>query len=172
MHSQRIMSESNKDETEENKSEEIQDPLYSIKACTESTPTLYANKCLNNIFLFEQKEYQLNSFAKNKAEDILIQYSEKTDYGEITSSRLFLGLTKNADELFSNKTFHFYEFNVDIDEETLYDNEFYYLDAIHDSKSIFISLKNDRNKENQYLFSINSHSSMVELYDFNNDKNN
>ena len=159
-------------QSEGTESDEIQDILNSIYACTNYIPTINEKECLNNIFLFEQKEYQLNSFTKNKAEDILIQYSEKIDYGETTSSRLFFGLTKDGDELFSNKTSHFNEFNIDIDEETIYENEFYYLKAIQDSKSIFVSLKNDRNKGNQYLFSINSYYSMVELYDFNNDKNN
>ena len=42
---------------------------------------------------------------------------------------------------------------------------------IQDSKSLFISIKNDNNKGNQYLFSINSFYSMVELYDLNNKDN-
>ena len=41
---------------------------------------------------------------------------------------------------------------------------------MQDSKNLFISFKND--KKNQYLFSINSYNSMVELYDLNNDNNN
>ena len=42
---------------------------------------------------------------------------------------------------------------------------------IQDSKSLFISIKNN-SRGNPYLFSINSYNSIVELYDLNNDNNN
>ena len=60
-------------QSEGTESDEIQDILNSIYAYTNYIPTINEKECLNNIFLFEKKEYQLNSFTKNKAEDILIQ---------------------------------------------------------------------------------------------------
>ena len=150
------------------------DPSSNIYSCIENGNELSLNNrnCFNNILVFDQKNYQVNSFAKNKNGDILIQFSEHTNYSESSSSRLFYGLTKDGRYFFSNKSSYSNEVNVDIDEETFYDNEFYYLDAIRNSKSLFVSIRNTPNKENQYLFSINSYNSMVELYDLNNDNNN
>ena len=39
----------------------------------------------------------------------------------------------------------------------------------YESKNIFISLKDDINKVNQYLFSVSSYKTLTELYDLNND---
>ena len=63
------------------------------------------------------------------------------------------------------------EFNIKIEEEFLENSDFLNLYKIQDSKSLFVSIKNI-NKKNQYLFSINSYDSMVELYDLNNNDNN
>jgi hypothetical protein len=43
--------------------------------------------------------------------------------------------------------------------------------GIYNSLNLFVSIKNDPNKGNQYLFSINSYYSTVELYNFNNGNN-
>ena len=43
--------------------------------------------------------------------------------------------------------------------------------GIYNSINLFASIKNDPNKGNQYLFSLNSYYSTVELYNFNNDNN-
>ena len=141
---------------------------FGFTACQEN-PIISNNKCFNNILLFEQKKYQENSFAINKNGDFLVQYNEYITYNKLTSSRLFYGLKKNGSYFFSNKSSFSQEFNITIDEEILDD-----LDLLEnqDSKNLFVSLKNDISKKNQYLFSINSYDSMVELYDLNNDNNN
>ena len=130
---------------------------------------LTQTQCFNNIFKFDHKNYQSNNFARNKNGDLVLEFSEDN---EISSSRLFYGLTKDGRYLFSNESSYSNEFNVVIEEETFYDNDFYYLDKIKKSKNLFISIKNSPINGNQYLFSINSYNSMVELYDLNNDNNN
>ena len=136
-------------------------------------PNINNKECFNNILIFNQKKYQVNNFATNKNGDILIQYNEySNNYEEKNSSRLFYGLTKNGNNFFSDKSSYIREFNISIDEDILEDSDFLNLYEIQDSKSLFVSIKNDINRGNQYLFSINSYNSMVELYDLNNDNNN
>ena len=150
----------------------LSDPFANIYSCKENELSVNNKNCFNNILVFDQKKYQVNSFAKNKNGDILIQFSEQVKYDEHSFSRLFYGLTKEGKYFFSNKTSYSNEVNVDNDEEKFYNNTFYSLDSIINSKSLFVSILNAPNKENQYLFSINSFNSMVELYDLNNDNNN
>ena len=150
-------------------SEDVPEIFINILSCVEEEPTISNKKCLNNNIRFEQKKYQMNNFAKKENEDFLLQISEQKKYD---SARLFYGLTNEGRYFFSNESSYSDEFNVDIDEETFIDNEFYFLNPIKDSKNLFVSIKNSPNKENKYLFSINSYNSMVELYDLNNDDNN
>ena len=129
-------------------------------------------ECSNyNMLIFNHKVYQLNGFAKNKNGDVLIQYNEYNNIEEINPFRLFYGLTKDGGYFFSNKSSYTHEFNINISEDILEYSDFLNSYKIQDSKSLFISIKNDNNKGNQYLFSINSFYSMVELYDLNNKDN-
>jgi len=80
--------------------EEFQDPLFNIDAC-DSNPIYINNElCFNNIIIFDRKNFQLNNFAKNSNEDMLVQFTENTNYGEQFSSRLFYGLTKEGKNFF------------------------------------------------------------------------
>ena len=75
-------------------------------------------------------------------------------------------LSKNDRYCFSNEPSYTKEENIDIDE--IIDIEGYYnYYKIYDSKNLFVTIKNDVNRENQYLFSINSYNSIVELHNFN-----
>ena len=134
-------------------------------------PYISNKECFNNIIMFNHKKYQVNNFAANKNGDILIQYNEYNNNEEYNSSRLFYGLTKDGSNFFLNQSSYTSEFNINIDEEILEYSDFLNIYKIQDSKSLFVSMKND-NKKNQYLFSINSYNSMVELYDLNNNNNN
>ena len=105
--------------------EEFKDPLFNIDACdgNDGNPLAINNQlCFNNIVTFDQKNYQLNDFAKNSNDDILIQFSEYTSYGTQSCSRLFYGFTKEGKNFFSNKSSYSNEFNIDIDQDTFYDN--------------------------------------------------
>jgi len=154
--------------------EENRDPLSNIDACINGGGYLtISNKyCFNNVSIFNQKKYQINNFAKNINEDFTIQFSEDSNYGDETNFRLFHGLTNEGRYLFKNESSYSNEFNINIDEDTFYDNDFYYINPIKDSKNLFVNIKNTPNKKYQYLFSINSYNSMVELYDLNKDNNN
>ena len=60
---------------------------------------------------------------------------------------------------------------MDVDVDEIRDEYgLYNLDEIN-SLNLFVTIKNDPNKANQYLFSINSYSSLVELYNFNDENN-
>ena len=154
--------------------EENRDPLSNIDACINGGGYLTINNkyCFNNVSIFNQKKYQINNFAKNINEDFTIQFSEDSNYGDETNFRLFYGLTNEGRYLFKNESSYSNEFNINIDEDTFYDNDFYYINPIKDSKNLFVNIKNTPNKKYQYLFSINSYNSMVELYDLNKDNNN
>ena len=125
---------------------------------------LREEKCFNNILKFDNKNYQANNFAKNKNGDLVIEFSEDN---EISSSRLFYGLTKDGRYFFKNHTSYTYELNIN--NEDFLENYNYY--GIYNSLNLFVSIKNEPNKGNQYLFSINSYYSAVELYNFNHDNN-
>ena len=122
------------------------------------------DQCFNNIMILDNKNYQANNFAKNKNGDSVVEFSEDN---EISSSRLFYGLTKDGRYFFKNQSSYTYELNID-NEDFL---EYYNYYGIYNSLNLFVSIKNDPNKGNQYLFSINSYYSTVELYNFNNDNN-
>ena len=130
-------------------------------------PSIFDTHCFNDILIFNNKKYQAGNFATNKNGDIILQFSEED---ELSSSRLFYGLTKDGKNFFLNQTSSTKEINVNIDEI----REQYGLInpyRIYHSLNLFVPIKDDPNKGNQYLFSINSYSSLVELYDLNNENN-
>ena len=127
--------------------------------------SLTQTQCFNNIFKFDHKNYQSNNFARNKNGDLVLEFSEDN---EISSSRLFYGLTKDGRYFFKNQSSYTYELNID-NYDLIEDFNYY---GIYNSINLFVSIKNDPNKVNQYLFSLNSYYSTVELYNFNKDNNN
>ncbi len=152
-------------------SDEDRDPFAHVYSC-DGYLTINNFDCFNQNIQFKEKKYQINNFAKTENEDFLLQISEQTKYGIESTSRLFYGLTNEGRYYFSNKSSYSHEFNINIDEDTFDDNEFYWTNPIDNSKNLFVSIRNTPNKEKKYLFSINSYNSMVELYDLNTDNNN
>ena len=119
------------------------DREYYISYCQEdNTNLLNDENCFNNLLIFKHKNYQVNNFAKNKNGDFVVEFTEYTEYDELSSSRLFYGLTKDGQNFFSNESSYNREFNIDIDEETYYENIYFNLDGIYDSKSLFVSIWN------------------------------
>ena len=127
--------------------------------------------CFNYPLIFQNKNYMVNHFAKNKNGDFVVEFTEYTEYAEFSTSRIFYGLTKNGQYFFSNESSFTREYNIDIDEETFYENDFINLDGKYNSKNLFVTISNAANKGKQYLFSINSYNSMVELHDLNDNNN-
>ena len=121
----------------------------------------------DKILIFDHAIF--NAGTANKNGDLFIEYYSEDNYYDIPNSILFYGLSKDGRFCFSNETSYTQETNIGIDEIVdidIYPN--YY--KIFDSKNLFVTINNDNNKENQYLFSINSYNSIVELHNLNNDK--
>ena len=144
---------------------QIDDYSSSISICNYALKynSLNDGVCFSNALFFKHKSYQVNHFAKNKNGDLVGEFTESNEFNVLSSSRLLYGLKKNGRNLFSNESSYTLEFNIDIDEQTYNENEYFYFSS---SKNLFVS-----NRGNQYLFSINSYNSMVELYDLNNNNN-
>ena len=128
---------------------------------------LYNEECFNNVIKFESKQYRVNNFAKNKKGDVILELTELNEDNnyEYSTSRLFYGITKEGYPFFENNTSYTHDFQINKSKELFNDNHY------DNSINLFISLKNDLNKENEYLFSINSYNSMVELFNLNEDSN-
>ena len=128
-------------------------------------PSINNEKCFNNILIFDNKKYKSGNFVINNKGDLIIEF-----YGEdeVSTSRLFYGLTKDGRHLFSNKSSYTYELNIDIDEIIDF-SEYYNYYKIYNTRNYFVSVKNDPNKNNQYLFSINLYDFMIELHNLNNE---
>ena len=110
-------------------------------------------ECFNNLIIFNDKKYRAGEFAKNKNGDIVIEYSCQL-------SRLFYGIKQNGDSFFDDEN------GIKVIESLAQDGD---CNRRYESKNIFISLKDDINKVNQYLFSVSSYKTLTELYDLNND---
>ena len=125
--------------------------------------------CFNEIIKFDSKKYRANNFAQNKNGDIILELTElkEDNNNELSSSKLFYGITKEGYPLFKKETSFTHEIQITNDNELLNDNQY------DNSINLFISLKNDLNKENEYLFSINSHNlnednNIYYIWSFNN----
>ena len=137
--------------------------------CVKEKCNLINTECFNNVITFNHKQYQSNNFAINKKGEVIFELAEYYDYDDMFTSRLFYGLTKDGKYFFSNQSSYTYELNIDIDDE-LFDYYCYYnFYSVHNSLNLFVSIKNAPNKDNQYLFSINSYYSMIQLYKLNNE---
>ena len=98
---------------------------------------------LNNIFIFNDKNYRYGSIAINDNEDLIIEYS-------YYKTRLFFGLKKNGDYYFNDKPTKI----IEIEEEESF-SRFY-------SNLIFVT---DNINQKEYLFSTSFGDSITELYD-------
>jgi hypothetical protein len=120
------------------------------------------------MLIFEHKKFSAGTTNKNG--DLFLEYYSEENYYDIPNSIFFYGLAKNGRYIFLNESSYTLEKNIEIDE--IVDIIGYYNNyEIYDSKNLFVTTKNDN--RNQYLFSINSYNSIVELHNFNNngDKN-
>ena len=122
---------------------------------------------LSNIIVFKHKNYRAGNIAKNKNGDLVFECFEGD---EQSSSRLFYGLTKDGRNFFSNQPSYTKEININMD-EIIDDYGYFNIYGIYNPINLFVSIKNDPNKGNEYFLSINSYYSTVELYNFNNDNN-
>ena len=109
-----------------------------------------------NILLINSSTYRAGHFAKNKAGDVIVEYSSE-------NQRLFYGLQENGKYYFENDS-HFKIKNV-----TKIDISGKIFEGRYESYNIFISTKNDINKTKEYLFSLSSYKTLLEIFDIEND---
>ena len=123
-------------------------------SCT-SNLQLDDETCYNSlkIFNFEDKHYRAGQFAMNKNGDMIIEYSFK-------NSRIFYGLNKDGKLYYPKETKE-----IQIESEIINLEE----RGRYESLNLFISLFDDTNKDKEYLISISSYISILELFDLEND---
>ena len=119
----------------------------------------------DNVIIFKHTKF--NGGATNKNGDLFIQYYSEENYYYIPESILFYGLSKNDRYCFMNESSYTKRENIDIYEVIDFVG-YYNIHEIYDSKNLFVSMKDDFIGGEQYLFSINSYNSIVELHNFNN----
>ena len=119
-----------------------------------SITTLDTPNCFN-ILIINSSTYRAGHFAKNKDGDIIVEYSSG-------NQRLFYGLKKNGKYFYENES-HFKENNV----TEFYLNGFSY-SGRYESQNLFISLKYDINRTKEYLLSLSSYRTLIEIYDVEN----
>ena len=98
---------------------------------------------LNNIFIFNDKNYRYGSIVINDNGDLIIEYS-------YSKTRIFFGLKKNGDYYFNDKPTKI----IDIEDEENFSR----------SHSRLMFVTNNYNQK-QYLFSTGFSNSITELYD-------
>ena len=115
-------------------------------------------KCFDEVIYFarENKNYRAGHFAMNSKGDMIIEYS-------FHEFRLFYGLKKNGKNYFPNISKEI-EIKSDIIESDLIRR--------FESVNLFISFLNDSLKEKEYLMSISSYKTILELHDLENGKYN
>ena len=113
--------------------------------------------CFNELKFFNGKNYRSGHFAMNKKGDLIIEFSE-----ENTRRRLFYGLKSDGGYYFSNEEA---TYELDITPVKISDSEEYL--ARYEAINLFVNLEND--DTNEYLFSVSSFNSVVELHNLNSD---
>ena len=96
--------------------------------------------------------YRSGHFASKKNGDLVIEYSGNPPQ----EKRLFYGLKENGRGLFNDGYIREKDLPGDY--------------GRYESRNLFISLKEDTNREKEYLFSTSSYQSWTELHDLENDE--
>ena len=120
-----------------------------------SIKTLDNSYCYQ-ILLINNSNYRAGHFSKNTKGDIIVEYS-------YNNQRLFFGFHKNGKYYYETES-HFIEKNVT---EFNINGKLY--SGRYESQNIFISTKFDINKTKEYLLSLSSYRTLLEIYDIEND---
>ena len=125
-------------------------------------PSLFNTKCFNNLLLFNNRKYRSGHFASNKNGDLIIEFSED-DANEDDDYRLFYGLKSDGRYYFKNEQ-PTYEFQITGAKNDDASSTYY---GRYESNNLFVSLNN--NEDTEYLFSVSSFNSIVELHNLTSD---
>ena len=124
----------------------------------QSNPTFNNKKCFNNIFKFDNKRIKPGQISTTKNDDLIIEFSEKDN----PNLRSFYGLKNDGTNYFKDANgileYNLTEVNINGTEDYVGRGE---------TNNLIISLENENNKNNQYLFSVNLYKSNIELHDLN-----
>ena len=114
------------------------------------------SQCFNNILYINDSAYRAGHFAKNKNGDIFVEYSS-------ANQRLFYGLYKSGK--------YYYESKLPFKKKDIINinsNGIIY-GGRYESTNLFVSTKSDINKEKEYLLGLSSYTTLMEIYDIDND---
>ena len=111
-------------------------------------------ECFNEITYLdiENKYYRTGHFAMNSKGDLIIEYSH-------LQYRLFFGFKKKGKFYYPEMTKE-----IELQSDTIDPQDI----RRYESTNYFVSLKNDINKQKEYLLSISSWITVLELYDLEN----
>lgn len=112
--------------------------------------------CFTDIKIFgnDNKYYRAGHFASNKNGDMVIEYS-------YLQYRLFFGLKNDGKYLYPEETKEIEIINSSIDPDII---------RRYESVNCFVSLGNDINKDKEYLMSLSSWKTLLELHDLENNE--
>ena len=119
-------------------------------------------KCYNDVIKFDHDTWRAGHACTNNNGDMIVEFSLNPKY---SSKRLFYGLKKNGRYYFPGEPVY-----KQIDNITCQDGENNGYKGRFESRNLFVSIKDDINKTKQYLFSMSSFHSLVELHDIENDE--
>ena len=122
-------------------------------ACSNGNNLIDVN-CFNGLIILPER-YRAAQFVTDKEGNMIIEYSKDLSGNE--EYRLFYGLKKNGRNYFKDEQAH-----KILKIETSENNK-----ARYEARNIFVSLEDDINKNNQYLFSTSSYDTLTELYQIN-----
>ena len=119
---------------------------------------LLSKTCYNDLIIFDDLNWRSGHASTNNKNITIVEFSLNS--GNI-EKRLFYGLKNNGRYYFTNGL-------LKIDSMTCSGCSSSDRKGRYESRNLFVSLKDDTSKTKQYLFSMSSYYSLVELIDFDN----
>ena len=119
--------------------------------------------CFNDVITFDHDKWRAGHACTNKEGNVIVEFSLNPGESE---KRLFYGLNKKGRYYFPGEPVfrEIKEINcVDCDDNK-YRGRF-------ESRNLLVHLKSDTNREKEYLFSLSSYYSLVELIDIDDREN-
>ena len=129
--------------------------LLVCKSCKGITD-LTDKGCYNDVIMFTHKHYRAGHGATNDNGVTIFEFSAD----DVNSKRLFYGLKKNGRHYFPDEPY-FKEFDITDKNDTSNTANL----GRYESYNLFVHTINEDEKNKQYLFSISSYESLVELHD-------
>ena len=130
---------------------------FSLSKSCKGISDLTDKDCFNAVVMFDHKHFRAGHGATNDNNDTIFEFS--VDSGTV-GTRLFYGLKKNGRYYFPGEPV-FKEITLTDKNATSNTNDL----GRYESYNLFIHTQDESEKNKQYLFSISSYESLVELHD-------